>query len=108
MLEFPPALLSQSPSPHLTTPMILVDSREACLAEAGELIAAKIPASSLVELGEAVDLKGAPIAEFEQLGLRRNNMSLFKCVGIGAMDVAITALMVELAGQLGVGTVIPF
>ncbi|KAI5476285.1 hypothetical protein MNV49_007922 [Pseudohyphozyma bogoriensis] len=106
MREFPPSLLS--PTSSISIPTILVDSRSACLSEAGELIAAGIAASCCIEIGEAVDVAGAKIDGFEQLGLRKNGRSLFKCVGVGGMDVAITGLVVEMAKSMGVGTAVPY
>lgn len=131
MKEFPPSLISPSSSTQPKIPIILVDSREACLAEAGELIEAGIAPSSLVELGDVVDVAGEKVGDFDTFGLRREGRSLFKCVGIGGMDgewflpsafpgpreltdafgwlqVAITKLVVELALTLGVGSVVPF
>ncbi|GAA5883911.1 hypothetical protein JCM3774_003049 [Rhodotorula dairenensis] len=116
MFEFPPALVAASsapsgPSPRI--PHILVDSRSACLAESGELIAAHVTPDRLVELGELFDpLTGVLNVDKDarQLlaNLRPNAISLFKCVGIGGMDVAITRLVVEEAEKRGLGTVVPF
>ncbi|KAI5476288.1 hypothetical protein MNV49_007927 [Pseudohyphozyma bogoriensis] len=52
--------------------------------------------------------KKLTIDGFEQLGLRKNGRSLFKCVGVGGMDVAITGLVVEMAKSMGVGTAVPY
>lgn len=123
MLEFPPSLLLA----HI--PTILVDSRTACLAEAGEIIASKIPSSHLIELGELVDSAGETTGEYGRLdgtgvggetvpgnlGWRsrlraegKGEMSLFKCVGVGGMDVAITELIVKEALAQGLGTRVPY
>ncbi|KAM0791318.1 hypothetical protein ACM66B_005790 [Microbotryomycetes sp. NB124-2] len=98
MQEFSPSLVapqrSQQPTdmPHI--PTILVDVRDACLAEAGELIAADIAPESLVELGEV----WRPMKEHDFTTvkrLRESGMSLFKCVGVGPMDAVVTDLVVN-------------
>ena len=38
----------------------------------------------------------------------REGMSLFKCVGLGGMDVAITELIVREATERGMGTRVPY
>lgn len=89
-------------------PTILVDSREACLAEAGELITAGIAPESLIELGDVVDVVGDRISTFDEFGLRREGRSLFKAVGIGGMDVAISELIFSMATNMGLGTRVDF
>ncbi|KAM0751255.1 NAD(P)-binding protein [Meredithblackwellia eburnea MCA 4105] len=108
MQEFPPSLIAPGSTSSVHIPTILVDSRDACLHEAGELIAAKIPATSLVELGDVVSAEGEAVADIEKYGLRRSGRSLFKCVGVGAMDVAITKLVVEMAKTMNIGTEVPY
>ena len=119
MFEFPPDLISTSSSSSSSSsspariPHVLVDSRSACLAESGELIAAHMTGDRLVELGElfdpaatggaADDVDVAAVAK-----LRQNGVSLFKCVGIGGMDVAITRLVVDETEKRGLGSVVPF
>lgn len=108
MFEFPPALISPAEADTLI-PRILVDAREAVLAESGEVISSGIAASDLVELGDVVDQQGQlKEGAVEREGLRANGASLFKCVGIGGMDVGITTLMVKLAKELGVGSYVDF
>lgn len=112
MREFPPELITATPaspdSPHV--PTILVDSRSACMSEAGELIAAGISPSALVELGQVVGHAGdlEPTKVDVVKALRSTGRSLFKCVGVGGMDVAITELVVRLAEERDVGTVVEF
>ncbi|GAA5862681.1 hypothetical protein JCM8547_003511 [Rhodosporidiobolus lusitaniae] len=114
MFEFPPSLISPSfsaPSgPKI--PTILVDSLQACTSESGELIASGISPSSILELGVLLDGDGEVKGDDETKGrlreLRRKGRSLFKCVGVGGMDVAITRLVVEEAEKRGVGTRVPF
>lgn len=112
MFEFPPDLIStSSPSSAARIPHILVDSRSACLAESGELIAAHMTGDRLVELGEVFDPRttGGVRDDVGALArLRQNGVSLFKCVGIGGMDVAITRLVVDEAEKRGLGSVVPF
>lgn len=106
MQEFPPSLIS--PSEAGAIPRILVDSRDACIQESGEIIASGIAPDALVELGQSVDAAGNPVPDMDRFQLRSSGRSLFKCVGVGAMDVAATALVVELAGKAGIGRTVEF
>ncbi|BGO91750.1 hypothetical protein NBRC10512_006232 [Rhodotorula toruloides] len=116
MQEFPPALIapltssSTSDSPHI--PTILVDSPSACLSESGELIHARISPFSLIPLGSLLSADGtlSPSSTTrEKLArLREKGRSLFKCVGVGGMDVSIARLVVEEAERRGLGTRMPF
>lgn len=117
MFEFPPSLISPSAPTSLSEPRIptiLVDSRGSCLKEAGELIAAGIEEKNLIEIGELCDENGQlrdDESTKDKLGrLRRDpgRRSLFKCVGVGGMDVAIAGLVVEQAEKLGIGKSIDF
>ena len=63
----------------------------------------------LVELGELFDPATGSVLGVDALAkLRQNGVSLFKCVGIGGMDVAITRLVVDEAEKRGLGSVVPF
>ncbi|KAI1491838.1 proline utilization protein PrnX [Biscogniauxia mediterranea] len=82
---------------------VYVDSREACLREAGEIIRARVPGDRLVELGEALaanDDFGAGAAEEE------GGNVVFKCVGMGIMDVVVAAGLLDIAREKGVGRTI--
>ncbi|KAG8215714.1 hypothetical protein J3R82DRAFT_7595 [Butyriboletus roseoflavus] len=89
---------------------VVVDSREACAIEAGELIAAgkaTDPNGSLIELGELVekgdDGRFVPV-ELPQ-GLRApDGVTIFKSVGVGLQDVAIASLVLSRAEHMGQGT----
>ncbi|KAI9463829.1 hypothetical protein HD554DRAFT_2040856 [Boletus coccyginus] len=88
---------------------VVVDFREACAAEAGELIAAgKVvdPNASLIELGELVeegdDGKFVPVLHE---GFRKpDEVTIFKSVGVGLQDVAIASLVLSHAERMGYGT----
>lgn len=108
MQEFPPFLISPSSFVSPKIPTILVDSREACLAEAGELVAARIAPESLIEIGDVVDADGNKLADFERFRLRQEGRSLYKSVGIGGMDVAIATIVVSVAEKLGLGSHVVF
>ncbi|KEP47824.1 ornithine cyclodeaminase/mu-crystallin [Rhizoctonia solani 123E] len=81
---------------------IVVDEAKSCLVEAGELIDAVITENELIEIGTLVHAGAAEAVErVKQAG----NVTVFKSVGVGAQDVAIAALLVELAEKDGkVGT----
>ncbi|KAI0594073.1 proline utilization protein PrnX [Biscogniauxia sp. FL1348] len=79
---------------------VYVDSREACLAEAGEIIRAKVPGDRLVELGEALAANHDFAADAEEGNV------VFKCVGMGIMDVVVAAGLLDIAREKGVGRTI--
>lgn len=103
-------------------PILLVDSREACLREAGELIEAQIQPTQVTEIGEIIETDGngnvdaqtylptGPRSFDEVPGGFDGHISIFKSVGIGLQDVVIANAVVEKAlhWEGGVlGTVIP-
>jgi ornithine cyclodeaminase/alanine dehydrogenase-like protein (mu-crystallin family) len=83
---------------------VVVDSRAACLAEAGELIQAKLGEESLVEAGEMVDGQGHALSEQVDHVKQAGDVTIFKSVGLGLQDVAIAAAVVEQAEEMGLGT----
>lgn len=82
--------------------VVLVDSREACKAEAGELQGRDD--GDMVEIGEVVD------SATREDGVRRvvgsGDLTLFKSVGLGVQDVAISAVVLAEAERLGLGTIV--
>ena len=90
---------------------VVLDSREACAAEAGELIAAEVNLTTTVEIGELVrEVNGDDIVSNEALAkevLQRGEVTLVKSVGVGGQDVAIAKAVADLAEKLGgIGTVV--
>lgn len=83
---------------------ILVDSREACRAEAGEIIQASISDEDLIEIGELFDQAGRPLTAAIDGLKSAGDITIFKSVGIGLMDTVIASLVVNKAVALGVGT----
>jgi len=76
---------------------IFVDSREACLAEAGDLI---IPNAEInAEIGEVVNGK-------KEGRTSENQITFFKTVGVAVQDVAAATVVLEQAEEKGLGTVI--
>ena len=102
MHEFPASLIAPSSG---RVKRILVDSRSACLAEAGEIISsgiARVP-ENLVEIGSVVDAEGRANAHCDEFRSGSGGVTLFKSVGVGAMDVAIATLVFESAHALRLG-----
>lgn len=88
---------------------ILVDSRSACVSEAGELIGARLAAEDMVEVGEL--LRSMPAgkgveADSEKVAevLNGRDVTMFKSVGVGAQDVAISIAAVVRAIERQIGT----
>ncbi|KAJ7641506.1 hypothetical protein FB45DRAFT_900374 [Roridomyces roridus] len=93
-------------------PSLLVDSRGACAAEAGEIIAASVEGSQMVEIGELVSFddngelvfNSAPQLAVERGTGNTGRVSIFKSVGVGLQDVAIASAVVDEAQKMGVGS----
>ncbi|KAL9097122.1 MAG: hypothetical protein Q9165_000548 [Trypethelium subeluteriae] len=133
MLELHPDVLKQAVAPqhdhrhfHKHAPTggaVLVDSVEACLKEAGEVIQAGLKPEEVVELGELVMLKRdneRRRAEAGESGKGKDGMELqgdgglrewlskgnviYKSVGLGLMDVITGGELARIADERGVGT----
>jgi ornithine cyclodeaminase len=82
---------------------VVVDQREASLAEAGEVIAAVreglLAEADLVELGEIVNGSAAGRADAAE-------MTLFKSVGVAVQDLCAGARAVERAEREGIGELV--
>ncbi|KAF9581915.1 hypothetical protein BGW38_000898 [Lunasporangiospora selenospora] len=108
--------------------MILVDATKECQEEAGELMLAMKETGSdgiLDELGRLFDPKGNLLPEaiptsFMDLPLsassdststetqNQKDVTIFKSVGIAAQDVAITALVLDMAEAMNIGSLVEF
>ncbi|KAF4554893.1 Ornithine cyclodeaminase-like protein 1 [Elsinoe fawcettii] len=135
MIEIHPSILQQAVAPHhehrhfhkhqKEGGAVIVDSVEACLQEAGEVIQAKLKPDQVVELGELImlrrdaekraldrrdsgeEMKGVQVAEGEGMKewLTKGNV-IYKSVGLGLMDVVVGSELVRLARERGIGTII--
>lgn len=84
---------------------ITVDSREACLAEAGELVG--VDPGDCVELGEILNGRAVGgMTRRQSGGSNDKEVRIYKSVGIAVQDVAVANAMIEAAEQHGAGTVI--
>lgn len=94
--------------------VVVVDSIEACLKEAGEVIQAGLGPEQLVEVGELLMVKKAAMREIEMGGEGEKGMKrwveagnvLYKSVGLGLMDLCVGEDIVDLARERKVGTTI--
>ncbi|KAL8850428.1 MAG: hypothetical protein Q9221_004660 [Calogaya cf. arnoldii] len=94
--------------------VIIVDSLSACMEEAGEVKQAGLKPEQMVEIGELLMVKKASMLEIEkggegEVGLKRwlqaGNV-IFKCVGLGLMDICVGEDLVMLARERGFGTTV--
>ncbi|KAI9814637.1 MAG: hypothetical protein M1827_003193 [Pycnora praestabilis] len=97
--------------------VIVVDSLESCMKEAGEVIQAGLGPEQLVEMGELLMLKKQAMQAIENGGggdkdcagnslrewLAKGNV-IYKSVGMGLMDLVVGGDLVALASEKGVGT----
>ena len=80
---------------------VVVDSVEACLVEAGEVIQAGLRAEDLVDIGSVV-------SDFNNgLGEKYLGDVVFKCVGLAIMDLIAAEEIVKIAREHKVGVEIP-
>lgn len=94
--------------------VIVVDSLDSCLKEAGEIIQAELKPQQLVEIGELIMVREASRlaieqGEEEEKGLRewlRRGNVIYKSVGLGLMDLVTGGDLVQLARDRGVGTTV--
>ena len=96
--------------------VIVVDSLEACLRDAGEIRQAGLGPEQLVEVGELLMVKKASMEEIAmggsgEVGLKRwlhaGNV-IYKSVGLGLMDICVGEDLVGLAREKGIGTTVEF
>ncbi|KAI0694049.1 hypothetical protein BC835DRAFT_1275110 [Cytidiella melzeri] len=88
---------------------LVVDYKQGVLLEAGEVIAAGIGAEDLVELGELIHFDSKSqwsLPETEVQQIRVGDVTIFKSVGVGVQDAAISRAVVDCAKEHGIGTVI--
>ena len=101
--------------------VLIVDSRLACMQEAGDLLKAGVDPTSMLEIGELISRKegqSQPQSEISSSLLtysERNSypsalftgpITMFKSVGVGVQDVIITKEVVSHAKNMGMGTLI--
>jgi len=87
---------------------VVVDSAEACLIEAGELIKAGLKEDDLAELGTICggrEDRGKLCEELRKVEGGKD-VTIFKSVGVGAQDVMIAAAVLQKAEEREIGTVI--
>ena len=98
-----------------TSGVVIVDTLEGCLKEAGEIIQAKLKPEHLVEIGELMMIKKAATKEVELGGtgekglldwLIKGNV-VYKSVGLGLMDLTVGGDLVRLARERDIGVTVP-
>ncbi|KAJ5595010.1 uncharacterized protein N7459_001218 [Penicillium hispanicum] len=79
---------------------IYVDSKSACLEESGELITAKVTEAELMEMG---DLLGAQDTS-EAIAVPEGCNVIYKCVGMGLMDLVVGKKVLDVGREQRLGT----
>ncbi|KAJ5346593.1 hypothetical protein N7541_009075 [Penicillium brevicompactum] len=80
---------------------VYVDSKSACLEESGELITAGLGEDDLIEMG---DLLGDGTIVNDTLDVPNGHNVVYKCVGMGLMDLVIGKKVLDVGGEMGLGT----
>lgn len=86
--------------------LVIIDSREACALEAGEIVQSQLPETNLVEMGEMVDVErnGSDAVKNSLQTWLHTGPIIYKSVGLGIMDLAIGQALINLAREAGIGT----
>ncbi|CAG8909591.1 unnamed protein product [Penicillium egyptiacum] len=80
---------------------VYVDSKSACLEEAGELITAGLGEEQLIEMGDLLGPEG--IAE-GAVDVPAGCNVVYKCVGMGLMDLVVGKKVLDVGVEMGLGT----
>lgn len=88
--------------------VVVVDTREGCALEAGELVKAGMEGEKVVEVGElSQTLENGEKAERERLAdWFERGLVVYKSVGMGIMDLAITQELLGRATSNGIGATV--
>lgn len=115
--ELHPDILRDVVNPHILNKreprggVVIVDSIDSCLRDAGEVIRADLNPRQLVEVGELLMVKEATKKEGEEVDkglvgwLQKGNV-VFKSVGLGLTDLVVGEDIIKLARKRQVGTMI--
>ncbi|KAF2449765.1 PrnX protein [Karstenula rhodostoma CBS 690.94] len=104
MAELDPELLRKMADPsgefasQVWQGSIVVDTREGCLQEAGELVSSGVVAEKWLEVGAIKDSSSPDMDDW-----LRNGFVIYKSVGIGIMDLAIGSALLDLAQEKNIG-----
>jgi len=93
--------MCEIPSETIEQAKLYVDSREACLSEAGDIIqpinSGKITADNIFsEIGDVLNVS-------EERRNENDNITVFKSVGIAAQDIVAASVILENANKLNIG-----
>ncbi|KXJ91859.1 hypothetical protein Micbo1qcDRAFT_223957 [Microdochium bolleyi] len=112
MGEIDPALISAVGEQGASAPFssqvwqghIVVDSREACLHEAGEFVKSELKPEKWLDVGQVTDMLRQGRQDKEMKEWLESGFVIYKSVGVGIMDIAIGNQLLELARTKNVGT----
>lgn len=82
---------------------IVVDSREACFQESGEIVNAKLTGAQLSEVGETLEQMRSDVATPGLGEWLAEGLVVYKSVGIGVMDMSLGHRFLEFAEERGKG-----
>ncbi|KAM0274892.1 hypothetical protein ACHAQH_007781 [Verticillium albo-atrum] len=108
MKEIAPAFLRAMVETDLGG-LLVVDSKEACFLEAGEIVEAQVPAERITEIGQLAHTQEAGDQRAKEVLAEKleDGLVVYKSVGVGIMDLALGKALLELAGKHGVGVQVP-
>lgn len=105
--SYKPIMVEVDPEIFRLVDTVLVDSKEACESEAGELLAAMahghLRSEQLIELGSVLDSERNSSSKISP---RTGRLGIYKSVGSGIMDDSIAQAVHQKAKAMNLGTVI--
>ncbi|KAF2172020.1 hypothetical protein M409DRAFT_50618 [Zasmidium cellare ATCC 36951] len=108
MIELDPLLLVRAATAS-TKAYILVDDRNAFQSHTGEGVRSGLNTEQVLELGKAVELrrKGTASYKTDLDDWLRDDLVVYKSVGVSLTDLAIGEAMLKRADQMGIGSLVP-
>ncbi|ORX34654.1 hypothetical protein BD324DRAFT_583137 [Kockovaella imperatae] len=107
--SYKPSMREVSDELIMRSGVLVVDTAEGCLKEAGEVISsgiANVEGAGIIELGQCLGESDSALMHRERVE-KTGDVVIFKSVGFGVQDIAITHLVLQEAMTQGLGTTIP-
>lgn len=79
---------------------IYVDSKRACMEESGELNTANVTENQLIEMGDIL----GDLSPSQALDIPEGCNVIYKCVGMGLMDLVVGRKVLDVGSEQGLGT----
>ena len=108
MIELDPELLKTAAGRDEEKGLVVVDDREECRKNAGEIVQSGLSEDKVVEVGEVLDLIEGSDSELrtKTVNCLECGLVVYKSVGVSLTDLAAGQALLDLAWKKNVGTVV--